>query len=49
MGGLVAWIVVHENDNNKAKSLLIVGLVMTIVEALVGVALMILMGYFIQT
>ncbi len=48
MGGLVAWIVVHDKDEGKAKSMLIVGIVMTFVWALVVVAFS-LLGYFIQT
>jgi uncharacterized membrane protein YvbJ len=47
MGGLVAWIVVREADKSKAKSMLVVGIVMTFVWFLVGIALSVL-GYFIQ-
>jgi uncharacterized membrane protein YvbJ len=46
MGGLIAWIVVHDKDERKAKSMLVVGIVMTFVWALIGVAVS-LLGYFI--
>ena len=42
VGGLIAWLVVREDDKAKAKGLLILGIVMTFVWMAVGIAISLL-------
>jgi hypothetical protein len=38
VGGLIGWLVVKEDDKAKARNLLILGIVMTFVWMVIGIA-----------